>query len=108
MDISAGGMAVLTYESYEKGAFLSFDLSFIKGMSPSQIEGKIIRIEEKGKIYLVGITFTNINEESKQLLDKLANDFHLCSDKWLKEGSVNCDKSCSFYNFCLGKYNLNE
>ena len=103
MDISAGGMAVLTYEPYEIGAILSFDLSFLKGILPEYIEGKIVRIEEKREIFLIGVLFTNIDNKSKNLLDKLSNDFHNCSDKWLRSEKMECNKSCSFYKFCLGE-----
>ena len=70
VDISAGGLQVLTKKSLEIGTPLDIILSVFPTKTPIGIQGEVVRCEPagQGSQFKVGIKFTNYSDDIKKKL----------------------------------------
>ena len=98
-NLSAGGMALITFLSLPLNAFinLNFDLD---GLKLKDVEGKIVRVEGKEKTYLIVISFTKIKAEVKKRINMMADAFDLCETRRMMGEENICSAECSYYRLC--------
>jgi len=98
-NLSAGGMALITFLSLPLNAFinLNFDLD---GLKLKDVEGKIVRVEGKEKTYLIVISFTKIRPEVKKHINMMADAFDLCETRRMMGEENICSTECSYYKLC--------
>lgn len=97
--LSSGGMALVSFTPIKVGTslFFSIDLPHFK---INMLEGKVVRVEQKGESYLVGIHFNNISPDDRVLLNRMGFDFSDCELKLSFGISDVCFKNCAFYPLC--------
>ena len=98
-NLSAGGMALITFLSLPLNAFinLNFDLD---GLKLKDVEGKIVRVEGKEKTYLIVISFTKIRAEVKKRINMMADAFDLCETRRMMGEENICSAECSYHRLC--------
>lgn len=98
-NLSAGGMALITFLSLPLNAFinLNFDLD---GLKLKDVEGKIVRVEGKEKTYLIVISFTKIRAEVKKRINMMADAFDLCETRRMMGEENICSAECSYHTLC--------
>jgi c-di-GMP-binding flagellar brake protein YcgR len=99
MDLSAGGLVVITFISLQQGALLKLTINF-PGLKIENAEGKIVRVEEKTGTYVVGIGFLKLSKAVKEKINQMAKDFHHCKMRHLNGEKNICFKECSYYLLC--------
>lgn len=105
-NLSAGGMALVTFKTYPKGTALTldFDLGVVKAQN---LSGVVKRCEDKGGLFTLGIAFTQIPEETRKTIHKMADDFDRCETRMML-GEPLCERGCAYRDHCTksirGKY----
>lgn len=98
-NLSAGGMSLLMFLEPPHTKRLDMVLT-IPGLNHLPIEGKVVRINQKGETYSVGIAFTKIDKKHQTRISAMAQDHIDCETRiGLKLPEV-CVKTCSFHALC--------
>ena len=99
VNLSAGGMALLTFSSLAvgKNLLISFDLKDIK---IDNVKSRVVRVENKEGSYVLGIQFLNLKKEIADAINKLADDFDSCETRILLGKKPVCRKGCSYFEHC--------
>ncbi|MDO8734972.1 MAG: PilZ domain-containing protein, partial [Elusimicrobiota bacterium] len=102
VDISSGGLGITISEPLPK--FFTFSLYIrLRGIEPFEIKGKVIRLENIDGQYLAGISFTEIDEATVEMLNLISDDYEKCRKK-RAEGNKNfCFEECMFGTLCAQK-----
>lgn len=98
-DLSAGGVALITFVPISPGMTLSVILD-IPGLEKSTVQGKVVRQEAKGGSYLHGIKFTEISEKLLHRLNHLGKEYEDCQIKLSLGVTDECSKKCSYWDLC--------
>lgn len=99
MDLSAGGVVVITFIPLPEKSLLELSIN-IPGLKIKKVVGKIVRVEEKTGTYTVGIGFTKLSKAVKDKINQMAKDFHHCKMRHLNGEKNICFKKCSYYALC--------
>lgn len=99
VDISAGGLGLTISEPLPK--FFTFSLYLrLRGIEPFEIKGKVIRLENIDGQYLAGISFTEIDEATVEMLNLISDDFEKCREKRAEGDKSFCFDECTFGTLC--------
>ncbi|PIU83052.1 MAG: hypothetical protein COS68_06125 [Elusimicrobia bacterium CG06_land_8_20_14_3_00_38_11] len=99
IDISAGGLGLTISEPLPK--FFTFSLYIrLRGIEPFEIKGKVIRLENMEGQYLAGISFTEIDEATVEMLNLISDDFEKCRKKRAAGDKNFCFDECMFGTLC--------
>ena len=98
-NLSAGGMALLTFSSLPvgKNILISFDL---KDLKIDNVKSRVVRVENKEGSYILGVQFLNLKKELADVINKLADDFDSCETRILLGEKPICRKGCSYFEHC--------
>ena len=99
MNLSAGGMVVITFLSLPWGALIDLIIN-LPGLKIGNVKGRVVRVEEKGGTYLVGISFASLEKGAKDSINRMAKDFNNCKKRHLKGEKNICFKKCAYYPLC--------
>jgi hypothetical protein len=91
IDLSAGGMALLSFSAISVGTNITLSLD-LPGIKTQPLEGKAVWALAKGEMWRIGIVFTKIDPI----------DFrHINRDTKLSLGVTDiCFEKCSYYQLC--------
>jgi len=98
-NVSAGGMALITFLSLPVNAFINLNFN-LDGLKLKDVEGRIVRVEGKEKTYLVVIAFTKIRAEVKKRINMMADAFDLCETRRMMGEENICSAECTYYQLC--------
>ncbi len=98
-NLSAGGMAIITFLSLPVNAFINLNFN-LDGLKLKDVEGRIVRVEGKEKTYLVVISFTKIRAEVKNRINMMADAFDLCETRRMLGEENICSAECAYYKLC--------
>ncbi|MFH1416103.1 MAG: PilZ domain-containing protein [Elusimicrobiota bacterium] len=99
VNISAGGLAMITFKRIPVGSDIQLTLDFM-GIN-ERVSGKVVRQNKKfTETFIVGIKFDRQVEQMKNIIDKMAEDFDICELRYLMKGEDACFPKCSFHAFC--------
>ncbi len=98
-NLSAGGMSLILF--LEPPRSRKFDMVLtLPGLSHVAIEGKVVRVNEKGQTYNVGIAFTKISKKSQAQISAMAQDHIDCETRIALKLPEACVATCSFHALC--------
>jgi len=98
-NLSAGGMALITFLSLPLDAIISLSFN-IDGLKLKDAEGRVVRVEGKKNIYLIVIAFTKIRTEVKNRINMMADALDLCETRILMGEKDVCSMRCAYYELC--------
>jgi len=98
-NLSAGGMALITFLSLPLDAIISLSFN-IDGLKLKDAEGRVVRVEGKKNTYLIVIAFTKIRAEVKNRINMMADAFDLCETRILMGEKDVCSMRCAYYELC--------
>ncbi len=99
VDISSGGLGLTISEPLPK--FFTFSLYIrLRGIEPFEIKGKVIRLENMDGQYLAGISFTEIDEATVEMLNLISDDYEKCRKKRADGDKNFCFEECMFGTLC--------
>jgi hypothetical protein len=99
IDLSASGMALLSYVNIEVGTDLKFAID-ITGLQTATITGKIVRSFAKGEMFLLAISFTGITSKDFDVINKMAYEFTDCEKKIALGVKDVCFLECTYHPLC--------
>jgi len=99
-NLSAGGMSLVMFMAPPRAKKLDLVLA-IPGFDEVPVEGRVVRIVEKGQTYNVGIAFTKIAKKHQQQISAMAQDNADCDTRISLGLPEACVKTCVFHDLCL-------
>lgn len=99
-NLSAGGMSLLMFLDPPHAKRLDMILT-IPGLDHLPIEGKVVRINQKGETYNVGIAFTKISKKSQAQISNMAQDNMDCETRIALRLPEVCVATCAFHELCV-------
>lgn len=99
LNLSAGGILLLTYSNLPKDSNLT--LSFhLPNIETQPIQGKIIRVKQKAVMYEIAIEFLQIDTLDSKRINRIAIDYNDCENKIALGAKDVCRKECSYFDLC--------
>ena len=98
-NLSAGGMSLLMFLEPPKTRRIDMVLN-LPGLSDVPIEGKVVRISEKGQTFNVGIAFTRIAKRHQERIIGMAQDNLDCETRISLKLPEVCVETCTFHSLC--------
>jgi c-di-GMP-binding flagellar brake protein YcgR len=98
-NLSAGGMALITFLSLPRDALISLNFN-LDGLKLKDVEGRVVRVEGRKKTYLIVIAFTKITDELKKHINTMADAFDFCETRILMGEKDVCSMRCAYYELC--------
>lgn len=98
-NLSAGGMSLVTFIEPPHTKRLDMVLT-LPGLDHIPIEGKVVRIHEKGETYSVGISFTKITPHHQKTISDQAQDYMDCETRLALSLPEACVPACRFHLLC--------
>jgi len=99
VDLSGGGMSLLTYKALPLGTILNLSME-LPGLKTHRLQGKIVWSVPKGEMWRVGITFNKIEASDLKHINKMAFDFADCETKLALGVKDVCFDKCSYFKLC--------
>ena len=98
-NLSAGGLSLVMFA--EPPRTRSFDMVLnMPGLSNIPVEGKVLRVLEKGQTYNVGIAFSKISKKHQNQINGLAQDYADCETRISLNLPEACVPDCAFHALC--------
>jgi len=98
-NLSAGGLSLILFIEPPRSRKLDLVLS-IPGLSEVPVEGKVVRVLEKGQTFNVGIMFTKISKKHELQISQMAQDHYDCETRIALKLPEACVPSCRFAALC--------
>ncbi len=98
-NLSAGGISIITERPIALNTLIRLNFN-LAGLLLQDIEGMVVRTEGRKRLYLIVVGFTKIDDEIKNRINLMAEDFDVCEAKLLQGKDVNCTKKCRYYKLC--------
>jgi c-di-GMP-binding flagellar brake protein YcgR len=99
VDLSAGGMAILTFTSIPVGTDVNLSVE-IPGLKTQPIKGKVVWALAKGEMWRIGIVFSSIEPGDFRHINRMAFDCYDCETKLALGVADVCVEKCSYYPLC--------
>lgn len=98
-NLSAGGMSLILFIEPPRSKKLEMVLS-IPGLAEVPVEGKVVRVLEKGQTFNVGIMFTRIAKKHELAISHMAQDHIDCDTRIALKLPEACVPDCRFHALC--------
>lgn len=98
-DLSAGGMSLLMFLEPPQARVLDMVLT-IPGLERVPIEGKVVRVHQKGDTFSIGIAFTKIGKKYQSRISGMAQDHIDCDTRLALRLPEACVSTCAFHALC--------
>lgn len=98
-DLSAGGMSLILFLEPPRTRTLEMVLN-LPGLTKIPIEGKVVRVNEKGQTFNVGIAFTKISKKHQAQINEMAQDHLDCETRVALRLPEACVSDCTFHTLC--------
>jgi len=99
VELSAGGMAILTFASIPVGTELNLSLD-LPGLKSQTLAGRVVWSLSKGEMWRLGIAFTKIDPVDFRHINRMAFDYSDCITKLTLGVTDVCSEKCSYYELC--------
>ncbi|HNW44818.1 MAG TPA: PilZ domain-containing protein [Elusimicrobiales bacterium] len=100
VDLSAGGMRLITFmpPPHTKELNIVLKLAGIKKGVP--LTGKISWVKEKGGVYMNGISFSTISHDDRKMINEMAEDYSDCDTRMALKLPEVCVDTCRGHGLC--------
>ncbi|OGS18470.1 MAG: hypothetical protein A2219_08850 [Elusimicrobia bacterium RIFOXYA2_FULL_50_26] len=99
VELSAGGMAILTFTSIPVGTEMALSLD-LPGLRTQELSGRVVWSLLKGEMWRLGIVFKKINPVDFRHINRMAFDYSDCATKLALGVSDVCSDKCSYHMLC--------
>lgn len=99
VDISVGGMRLITFAPIDENSALSLNMD-LPAIGRAEMDAKVVWTRQKRGVYEIGMEFIKIPDEISQKLQKMGKAFEKCIAS-LANGKTNtCSQECPCYMIC--------
>lgn len=99
VDLSAGGMALLTYNNISLGKETNICID-LPGLKTDDLVGHVVWAIAKGEMWRLGIAFSKISPLDFRHINKIAFDFVDCETKINLGVNDVCTEKCAYFALC--------
>lgn len=99
-NLSAGGVSLMMFVEPPRTKEFEMTLN-LPGLVNIPVQGKILRIHEKGQTYNVGIAFVKISKKHQSQINGMAEDYADCETRLSLSLPEACVPSCTFHLMCV-------
>lgn len=99
VDLSAGGMALLTFASIPVGTDVRLGID-VPGLKTQVMEGKVVWALTKKEMWRIGIVFSKIDPIDFRHINRIAFDSADCDTKRALGVTDICFEKCSYFSLC--------
>ncbi|MHB9154510.1 MAG: PilZ domain-containing protein [Endomicrobiales bacterium] len=99
VDLSAGGMSLLTFTSIPVGTEVTLSID-VPGLKTQPLGGKVVWALAKKEMWRIGIVFSRIDPIDFRHINRLAFDCSDCETKLALGVTDICFDKCSYYPLC--------
>lgn len=99
VDLSAGGLALLSFSSIPVGTMISLSID-VPGLKTQILEGKVVWALAKGEMWRIGIVLTKIDPIDFRHINRIAFDATDCDTKLALGVTDICFEKCAYYQLC--------
>ena len=99
VDLSAGGMALLSFTAIPVGTDINLSID-VPGLKTQALEGKVVWALSKGEMWRIGIVFTKIDPIDFRHINRVAFDATDCDTKLTLGVTDICFEKCSYFCLC--------
>ncbi|OGS26777.1 MAG: hypothetical protein A2297_02155 [Elusimicrobia bacterium RIFOXYB2_FULL_48_7] len=99
LDLSGGGMGILTFVPFKPGTVICAKID-LPGLKTNVIEGKVMWDIARENTFRLGISFVKIEKEDFDKVEKAAEDFVKCENKIALEEKNICHPRCHYHAIC--------
>ena len=107
MDLSAGGMSLLTFVPIETGTSVRAEIDF-RGLRVNTAVGKVVWSAPKDESWRLGIRFSEISKPEAKKINNMAIDFTDCETKLAAGAGDVCFRGCRYWKLCEKEQKLPE
>ena len=97
-DVSAGGMAMITFLPLPANSEIELDLN-MPDINLKKVTARIVRVEEKNGTFLIALEFVSLDKSVRQKINAMALDWQRCKERQAVGEKTECP-DCSYYNLC--------
>lgn len=105
LDLSAGGMGLLTFIPIKPGATICTKID-LPGLKTNVIECKVMWDIAKESTFRIGISFAKIEKDDFNKIEKMAEDFVKCEAKLAAGEKDICFTKCLYHAVCENKIKI--
>ncbi len=99
VDLSAGGMALLTFTSIPVGTEINLSID-VPGIKTKWLLGKVVWARAKAEMWRIGIAFTKIDPSDFRHINRIAFDCADCDTKQALGVTDICFDKCAYFPLC--------
>ena len=99
VDLSAGGMALLSFSSIPADTRINLSID-VPGLKTQPLEGRVVWSLAKGEMWRIGIVFTKIDSVDFRHINRIAFDASDCDTKLTLGVTDICFEKCAYYRLC--------
>ncbi len=99
VDISAGGMRLITFAPIDANSILSLNMD-LPAIGRAEMDAKVAWTQHKRGVYEIGMEFIKIPEEIRQRLEEMGRAFEECIASLSKGKTDTCSQECPCYILC--------
>lgn len=99
VDLSAGGMSLLTFASIPVGSEVNLSID-VPGLKTQPLSGKVVWALSKKEMWRIGIVFTKIEPHDFRIINRIAIDCCDCDTKLALGVTDICFEKCSYRPLC--------
>ena len=99
VELSAGGMSILTFASITVGTELNLSLD-LPGLKTHPLIGKVVWSLSKGEMWRLGIAFSSIDPIDFRHINRMGFDYSDCGTKLALGVKDVCIEKCAYFQLC--------
>ena len=99
VDLSASGMALLTYASVPVGSEIALSIN-LPGLKTKPLKGRVVWSLSKGEMWRIGISFSHIDPTDFRHINRMAIDSDDCDTKVNLGVRDVCFEDCAYFYLC--------
>ena len=99
VDISAGGMRLITFAPIDPNSILSLNMD-LPAIGKAEMDARVAWTRHKRGVYEIGMEFIKIPEEIHQRLEEMGRAFEECIASLSKGKNNTCGQECPCYILC--------
>lgn len=107
VDLSAGGMSMLTFTQIPTGTEINLSI-VVPGLKTQIIGGRVVWSICKGEMWRMGIAFTKLDPIDFRRINRMAFDCADCDTKLALGVTDVCVEKCSYFELCTKKVKLKK
>lgn len=99
IDLSAGGIGIITFQKLKPGMKLQLNLD-LPGLKIENINAEVMWVKQRSETFRCGIKFLHLPKNLIEKINTIARDYISCEERISLDFHKICHKKCRYYLLC--------